>query len=453
MDSMVRLVQTTLYGAELGVKATVAALKLLKRFLIFNATIAQKMMDKNAGRTSMKKLKKKSAIQEFQKMDSIETYKEFEKIAKKRGILFVPIKTKDGSVYIAYRQEDAPAVLNAIKTIGEDRAYKESRRQKKQERRAAKKNKDGDQTVFDDFMEKNKTVNMEEFMNASGFMNMTDKEFEEAMKEQFGDAYEKGMEELKNMDNPELKDFFTKTEEQIKEMVAESRREGSYEKRVEKGAEMVDIKKEDVIDQNPETEQIKIVLHDKEGKSQPAWVNAGDLKINRDKHNEVQNLQLCVDEQTKIRLTASVEDSGNRKDITIDRDSLVISETGRSVKTYVPGTKRQTYINLDASKIKDINDGKTILYALDRNKRYTVYENGQKKTMSGDKLCSYFDDAEIYNRIDEKLTVSGKDILKYTQKSDMAKEDTVRSMSKDISNIIAENKSRQQKQHTGARKK
>jgi hypothetical protein len=96
--------------------------------------------------------------------------------------------------------------------------------------------------------------------------------------------------------------------------------------------------------------------------------------------------------------------SESRVDITIDKHLLKNDENGSAsvVKTRVPGTwgENVRYLWIDKNDIMSINQDKTILTHLDKNKGYELYDENDRlaMVMSGEELYSHYDKVERASR-------------------------------------------------------
>lgn len=96
-------------------------------------------------------------------------------------------------------------------------------------------------------------------------------------------------------------------------------------------------------------------------------------------------------------------------DVTIDK-SLITEETETQVKTRVPGTfgENVRYVWFDKEDVAEINEGKTLLTFLDKQKEYHLYDNAGQvlERMYGKKLCDeHYDrvNAEVRKRYEKSL--------------------------------------------------
>lgn len=114
--------------------------------------------------------------------------------------------------------------------------------------------------------------------------------------------------------------------------------------------------------------------------SQADYVKNGDPEILDKLANNI------AENEKKELATVQVAD---KRFITVSEE-LVAEETENALKTRVPGTwgENVRYLWLDKDKVKDINDDKTILTYLDKNKEYELFSVDDKvvDTIKGESL-------------------------------------------------------------------
>lgn len=126
--------------------------------------------------------------------------------------------------------------------------------------------------------------------------------------------------------------------------------------------------------------------------SQADYVKNGDPEILDKLANNI------AENEKKELATVQVAD---KRFITVSEE-LVAEETDNALKTRVPGTwgENVRYLWLDKDKVKDINDDKTILTYLDKNKEYELFSVDDKvvDTIKGESLGE-----EHYDSVSEDI--------------------------------------------------
>lgn len=126
--------------------------------------------------------------------------------------------------------------------------------------------------------------------------------------------------------------------------------------------------------------------------SQADYVKNGDPEILDKLANNI------AENEKKELATVQVAD---KRFITVSEE-LIAEETENALKTRVPGTwgENVRYLWLDKDKVKDINDDKTILTYLDKNKEYELFSVDDKvvDTIKGESLGE-----EHYDSVSEDI--------------------------------------------------
>lgn len=213
-----QILEASINGITLAGRATIEAAKILQRLLLLSASFfkfAAKLpfkgrryfkYKKTKGKTNIDNLKQKGGTLEMAAF-SAEGYEMFQKAAKKWGLLFHENPTfgkeKQETVYISYPAEQAPVmekILEAMKSTKSREYQKESELKADKMGLKGKERKEFVAALVQDslqmFQNGNYKTGLEEYSAISGIGRCTSEEFEAAMRECYGEAYEEVKMEL-----------------------------------------------------------------------------------------------------------------------------------------------------------------------------------------------------------------------------------------------------------------
>lgn len=209
-----QILEASINGITMAGRATIETAKILQRLLLLSASFFKFVAKlpfrgrkyfkykKTKGKTNIDNLKQKGGTLEMAAF-SVEGYEMFQKAAKKWGLLFHenPMfgkeKKKQEIVYISYPAEQAPVmekILEAMKST-KSREYQKAAEKKADEMKLKGKERKefvaaSVQDSLQMFQSGNYKAGLEEYSAISGIGRCTNEEFEAAMKECYGDAYE-----------------------------------------------------------------------------------------------------------------------------------------------------------------------------------------------------------------------------------------------------------------------
>jgi len=209
-----QMLEVSIKGMTMAGRATIETAKMLQRLLLLSMSFLKFIAKlpfkgrryfkykKTKGRTNIDNLKQKGGTLEMAAF-SAEGYEMFQKAAKKWGLLFHenPMfgeeKKKQEIVYISYPAEQAPImekILEAMKNV-KVKEYQKAAEQKADEMGLKGKEKKeflaaSVQDSLQMFQSGNYKAGLEEYCVTSGIGRCSNEEFESAMKECYGEAYE-----------------------------------------------------------------------------------------------------------------------------------------------------------------------------------------------------------------------------------------------------------------------
>lgn len=436
-----QVVYMEIEGIKLAYQVSKDALNLLRQLAKFLlCSLKDAPYKKVRGRTNMKNFLMRANGQTVIPctMDQ-KSFKEFEKLAKKYGILyheFHPLRSgKKGAVEIIIMEKDLAMFREILEQI------------KERQMREDVQNGMSEEQSTQDFDENNHTESMEEFAENVGAAT-SEEVFEEDMKERFGEDYEE-----------KIVDFMKYKEEKEGKDSPKGKAAGVDNEKVDKLADAIRFKERSEKLKNSDSVQVQFEYDPRSGKSQieeetethvkitgkgfgengdpkewgSAWIpkDAIDPPLDRDAGADGKrtaylsgNADVVVEnpkgkaapkkirakewkagtfvaEGVQYRTTPSAEKK-KKLDITIGRTyvweqseskkapAMIWEETEKAVKTRVPGTygENMRFLWIEKEELEDAYDGKSFLSSLDADKEYKLYakDGREAETIKGSEL-------------------------------------------------------------------
>lgn len=124
----------------------------------------------------------------------------------------------------------------------------------------------------------------------------------------------------------------------------------------------------------------------------PEFINNQIKDVKQEQHEK----KVDSPEQSKdVRDFENNNKKANKNIVTINKESLLYSESETSYTTIIPGTKKEEYITFSKTDgtVKETDEGKTIAVSLGKDKQYNVTDKSGNliRSTTGEELKKYYD--------------------------------------------------------------